>query len=599
MIKYLGKVWRDVQVNSRNLRWWQDVILLALTYFLLGYIGLKLPQNQYGSPFWPPVGVALGCLLSMGTNRWLGVFLGALSVSVFINKVPIYLALITASSPTIGCLVSAYLINKLTQCQYPLDRVRNTFIFVVTSLLTGTVYQSLMGVTIGAVIGFIKWENLLSSFVNWWAGDGIGILVFTPLVLSWFRSVYPLPWHRKWELLFISLSLLIVADLTLINNQPIEYLLIPPLLWSAFRLGDKITFLLVGIVASTSVLATAYGMGIFFKSAQVNNSLVLLQLFIGVISVTTMTVLSIVNENQATQFMLSHQIKLTTEAFENLDALNKNLEKIVEERTLEITKLNEQLKAENIRMSSELEITRRLQAMILPTETELNQITALDIAGLMQPADEVGGDYYDVLHHNGQIKIGIGDVTGHGLESGVIMLMVQTAIRTLMLQGETDRFKFLAVINQIIYENIKRMKSDRNLSLLLLDYDSGNLYLSGQHESILVIRNDGTIEEIDTDAYGFPIGLVEDITDFIGEAKITVHPGDVIILYTDGITEAVDPRREHYGIERLKTVALANRCYSAKQIRESIIADLHKFIAGYKVFDDITLVVVKLKKGLV
>jgi len=112
MIKYLGKVWRDVQVNSRNLRWWQDVILLALTYFLLGYIGLKLPQNQYGSPFWPPVDVALGCLLSMGTNRWLGVFLGALRVSVFINKVPIYLALITASSPTIGCLVSAYLINN-------------------------------------------------------------------------------------------------------------------------------------------------------------------------------------------------------------------------------------------------------------------------------------------------------------------------------------------------------------------------------------------------------------------------------------------------------------------------------------------------------
>jgi len=125
------------------------------------------------------------------------------------------------------------------------------------------------------------------------------------------------------------------------------------------------------------------------------------------------------------------------------------------------------------------------------------------------------------------------------------------------------------------------------------------LYLSGQHESILVIRNDGTIEEIDTDAYGFPIGLVEDITDFIGEAKITVHPGDVIILYTDGITEAVNHHREHYGIERLKTVALANRCYSAEQIRESIIADLHKFIAGYKVFDDITLVVVKLKKGLV
>ena len=78
-------------------------------------------------------------------------------------------------------------------------------------------------------------------------------------------------------------------------------------------------------------------------------------------------------------------------------------------------------------------IDQRLQHMLLPTGEELQQIQALDIACYMEPSDEVGGDYYDVLQHNGQIKIGIGDVTGHGLESGVVMLMTQAIVRALVI----------------------------------------------------------------------------------------------------------------------------------------------------------------------
>jgi len=117
---------------------------------------------------------------------------------------------------------------------------------------------------------------------------------------------------------------------------------------------------------------------------------------------------------------------------------NRTLEEQVKERTAqlaeanqEISALNEKLKAENFRLSAELEVTKQLQQMILPKQEELDSIEGLDIAGFMEPADEVGGDYYDVLQQDGRVKIGIGDVTGHGLESGVLMLMVQTAVRTL------------------------------------------------------------------------------------------------------------------------------------------------------------------------
>jgi len=111
-----------------------------------------------------------------------------------------------------------------------------------------------------------------------------------------------------------------------------------------------------------------------------------------------------------------------------LTALQQSQEQLAEANTA-ITALNAQLQAENLRMGAELEVTRKLQQMLLPTPEELQQIADLDIACYMEPADEVGGDYYDVLQHNGQIKIGIGNVTGHGLESGAVMVMTQTIVR--------------------------------------------------------------------------------------------------------------------------------------------------------------------------
>jgi sigma-B regulation protein RsbU (phosphoserine phosphatase) len=161
------------------------------------------------------------------------------------------------------------------------------------------------------------------------------------------------------------------------------------------------------------------------------------------------------------------------------------LQDLVEEVTRardEIQALNERLESENLRMETELDVARQLQQMLLPTAAEIQQVEELDIAGFMEPAEEVGGDYYDVLQHNGQVKICIGDVAGHGLESGVLMLMLQTAVRTLLTHEEKDPSRFMDTLNRTIHHNIRRMDIDRSLTLSLLDYQSGQLRLSGQHE---------------------------------------------------------------------------------------------------------------------
>lgn len=258
-----------------------------------------------------------------------------------------------------------------------------------------------------------------------------------------------------------------------------------------------------------------------------------------------------------------------------------------------IIALNNRLKEENLRMSSELEVTRRFQEMILPKEQELSEILGLEIAGFMEPAAEVGGDYYDVLQQNGKIKIGIGDVTGHGLESGMLMIMVQTAVRTLLQNEENDPVRFLDTLNRTIYGNIQRMASNKNLSLALLDYEHGLLTLSGQHEEMIIVRQNGELERFDTIDLGFPIGLEEEIGDFLDKKEMRLYTGDVVVLYTDGISEAENEQRQMYGIDRLCEVICASASGSAHDIRQAVIDDLRSHIGSQKVYDDITLLVIK------
>jgi serine phosphatase RsbU (regulator of sigma subunit) len=282
--------------------------------------------------------------------------------------------------------------------------------------------------------------------------------------------------------------------------------------------------------------------------------------------------------------------------------LYQTLEDKVKERTAqlaqanqEISALNSRLKQENLRLSAELEVTKQLQQMILPKPQELESIEGLEIAGFMEPADEVGGDYYDVLQLDGKVKIAIGDVTGHGLESGMLMLMTQTAIRTLQESNQTDPVKFLDILNRTIYRNVERMNSSKNLTLAVVDYADSTLSLSGQHEEMIVVRAGGEVERIDTINLGFPIGLEEEIADFIATEQVHLNPGEVVVLYTDGITEAFDINQKEYGVERLCEVVSRNCLLSAEGIKQSVIDDVRRHIGSMKVFDDITLVVLKQK----
>jgi serine phosphatase RsbU (regulator of sigma subunit) len=273
------------------------------------------------------------------------------------------------------------------------------------------------------------------------------------------------------------------------------------------------------------------------------------------------------------------------------DRLEQAIEQLADSAQ-KLDTLNKRLKEENLRMSVQLDLVRQMQQMILPNAEEL-EIDGLDIAGYMAAADEVGGDYYDVLNTDGVVTFGIGDVTGHGLESGILMLMAQTAVRTLKEIREIDPVQFLDALNRTLYKNVKRMNSDKSLTLLILNYSEGRVSISGQHEEVLLVRNGGQVERIDTMDLGFPIALEDDIADLIAQISIELQLGDGIVLYTDGIPEACDMNKKLYDVEPMCEVISQNWHLSAQEIKQAVIDDVRRHIGTQKVFDDITLLVLK------
>jgi phosphoserine phosphatase RsbU/P len=285
---------------------------------------------------------------------------------------------------------------------------------------------------------------------------------------------------------------------------------------------------------------------------------------------------------------------------EQISFHTENLEQLVDERTQdlehanqEILQLNDTLRDENIRLGAELDVARQIQMMVLPKARDLEAIPWVEIAAFMRPADEVGGDYYDVLQNGPHVKVGIGDVTGHGLESGVLMLMVQSVARALLETGEGDPRQFLDRLNRAIYKNIERTNSDKSLSLAFVDFQNGRVILSGQHEDVLVVRADGGVERIETLDLGLPVGLEHDISPFVATRDITFNSGDVIVLHTDGVTEATGPNGKLFGLERLCESARRRHSRTAEEIKTGIIDDLMAYIGTRKIQDDITLLVMK------
>jgi predicted ATPase/serine phosphatase RsbU (regulator of sigma subunit) len=246
--------------------------------------------------------------------------------------------------------------------------------------------------------------------------------------------------------------------------------------------------------------------------------------------------------------------------------LYDDMERRVEDRTRELeaslrlinenqTQLIEaERKATVAHYEGEMAIARKIQTSILPKRTE---VRGLEIAASMVTASEVGGDYYDVLPTaDGGCWVGIGDVSGHGLDAGLMMLMIQSGLGALMRRdADANPASLVCHLNTMLHDNVRvRLGRDDFASLTLVRFHpDGRFVFAGAHEDILVWRaSSRRVEHIAT--LGTWVGAMADVERDMKNQEGRLEDGDVMLLYTDGITEAQDADGTQFGIERFATL---------------------------------------------
>jgi serine phosphatase RsbU (regulator of sigma subunit) len=249
--------------------------------------------------------------------------------------------------------------------------------------------------------------------------------------------------------------------------------------------------------------------------------------------------------------------------------------------------------AEQERFNREIEVARQVQSRLFPQV--LPPMRTLDYTGICKPAFMIGGDYYDFLQiRPDQLGIVLGDVVGKGIPSALLMASLYSAVRSFFLTQATTVNELIGNINRLMCASTD---SNKYATLFYGLYDEGSrtfTYVNAGHNPPLRIsmdqNGDSHVSRLGTG--GTVIGLFRETT-FKQEA-IEIQPGDVLVFFTDGLTEARNPQGEEFGEEKLTALVKENLHSSANDLLVNILDQVSHFIEPESLQDDLTLLIVKI-----
>ncbi len=243
---------------------------------------------------------------------------------------------------------------------------------------------------------------------------------------------------------------------------------------------------------------------------------------------------------------------------------------------------------ERQRMEQELEIGRKIQQGLLPQG--LRDFPYLEVSGIQYPCQEVGGDYFDVFPMSeDRTAFLIADVSGKGLGAALLTTMLLGALSGMTLGVEPA--KVLQHINRYLCEHAL-VGRYATLFFAILDSEGMLEFINAGHPSPLLLRGDSIVELFKEGS--FPVGLVEE-ADFASKRR-QLEPGDTLVLFTDGVTEAVDPDEQLFGYERLQQAAVGGSEKTIGELQQSILDAVEAFCRGAEAADDVTLLTVRYRK---
>jgi serine phosphatase RsbU (regulator of sigma subunit) len=239
------------------------------------------------------------------------------------------------------------------------------------------------------------------------------------------------------------------------------------------------------------------------------------------------------------------------------------------------------------RLERELQLAMEIQQRFQPTAPPI--VLGYELQGISFPCYEIGGDYYDFIERDdGRLVIALGDVSGKGTAAALLMSSLHAAVHAQAGSHET-LVETISAVNRYLADNIP---PNRFVTLFYAELDpaSGALsFLNAGHNPPLIVHAAGTVEQLASG--GLPLGIKRDAE--YREGRTQLQLGDVLVIYSDGVTEAASPSGEEFGPTRLYEVVSRNIDASAAGLRDRIESALTKFSQGTQAADDITLVIVK------
>ncbi|HWZ84667.1 MAG TPA: EAL domain-containing protein [Thermoanaerobaculia bacterium] len=281
---------------------------LAVVYIVAGKLGLTLAfQNASATPVWPATGIALAALVILGYRAWPAILIGAFFVNLTTTG-DVVSSVGIALGNMLEALAGAYLVTRFAGGRHAFDRARDVFKFTLFAALGSTLISPTIGVGSLLLSGLARPIDFGSVWLTWWFGDAAGDLLVAPVLLLW--STKPrIAWKsaRTLEAGLLAVSLVLVSGFVFgglipseTKNYPLEFLCLPLLVWAAFRFGQREAATVSLVLSAIAIWGTLSGLGPFTRPAR-NESLLLLQAFMGVVAVTTTSLAAVIAERRGVQ----------------------------------------------------------------------------------------------------------------------------------------------------------------------------------------------------------------------------------------------------------------------------------------------------------
>ena len=315
------------------------IAIVAGVYFLAAKLGLSLAfLNASVSPVWPPTGVAIALVLWLGYRATPGILVGAVLANYLLTDVSLATAIGISIGNTLEAIAAVYLLRRFVGSRNPFNRAIDVLKFVVFAAIISTAISATIGNITLCLSGGESWSDFRWLWLTWWSGDGVGALMVTPLILTWIEK--PIERWHGWRLVeaVLLLFLLTLLSATIYSGillgsttaRPWGHIVIPLLLWAAFRFGPRGISTAMAMLSAIAIWGTINGYGGFAAFAK-NESLLFLQAYIANLAITTLSLAAIVTERKQGERHLGGTLSVTRIIAESPalgDALPRILQRI-------------------------------------------------------------------------------------------------------------------------------------------------------------------------------------------------------------------------------------------------------------------------------